>query len=142
MPSIHYRQDNLQRLGPIIRLQVTAVADLLAKLDVLGEPIPPPSRVAALVDTGSEATAVDRRIVRALGLEPTGFVSVRTPGRVYQACRQYSLRLVLDEGIEIETAALELDFGGGPVDCLLGRDVLALCSFTYNGLDNSFSMSF
>lgn len=142
MPSIHYCQDNLQRLGPVIRLQVTAVADLLAKLDVLGEPVPPPSEAVALVDTGSEATAVDRQIIRDLGLEPTGFVSVRTPGRLYQACRQYSLRLVLDEGIEIETAALELDFGGGPVDCLLGRDVLSLCSFTYNGPASSFSLSF
>jgi len=118
MPSTHYRQDNLQRLGPVIRLQITPVSDLLEKLDVLGEPAPPPSEATALVDTGSEATAVDRKIIQDLGLEPTGFASVRTPGRLYQACRQYSLRLVFDKGIEVEAAALELDFGWDGM-CLL-----------------------
>jgi len=42
----------------------------------------------------------------------------------------------------IKFAQIALDFGGGPVDCLLGRDVLALCLFAYDGPNGSYSLSF
>jgi hypothetical protein len=42
----------------------------------------------------------------------------------------------------LEFSRIALDFGEGSIYCLLGRDVLALCSFTYNGPDRSFALSF
>ena len=42
----------------------------------------------------------------------------------------------------LKFAQAALDFGEDSIDWLLGWDVLALCSFNYNGPNNSFSMSF
>jgi predicted aspartyl protease len=58
----------------MIGLKGQATADLLRT----GRPIPPPLQLRALVDTGTDATALTGRVFRHLGLSPIRQASTQT----------------------------------------------------------------
>ena len=104
-----------------------------------------------MVDTGAGITCVDESVLRGLDLMPVGITSIATPvGRDMR--NSYRVRFELpDVELDLEhkvVTAIDLTglrgraaHMGHPVIALIGRDVLALCVFTYDGPNTSFSIS-
>ena len=137
----------LVSIGPLLQVQVMLPPALAALLGKENQPIPPPQAGWALIDTGATRTCVDKTILEALGVQPTGSVTTGTAaGPVEQSL--YPAKL------NFPAANFELDFGsvvgvdlsgqsiaGQDVLVLVGRDVLAHCILSYNGPGSFFTLA-
>ncbi|MBZ0253404.1 MAG: aspartyl protease family protein, partial [Candidatus Methylomirabilis sp.] len=99
----------------------------------------------AMVDTGATATVVTPRIVTQLGLSPVGSMSVNTPNAATpNACYLYDVSVgFLPNRARISSVrVIAATLSGQPIDCLIGRDILAKGILVYIGYDNQFTLSF
>jgi predicted aspartyl protease len=136
--------------GPIVDLIVSASEAKKAALIAANQPIPQVQAVRGLIDTGASCTCVDPAVLEALHLKPTGNTSVHTPstGSAPQSAATFDVGLVIPctnsvpfmlSTIEVIESHLFLAQG---FHVLLGRDVLAHCHFTYNGLAAYFNLAY
>jgi len=106
-----------------------------------------PIHVRGLIDTGASGTCVDSRILKQLGLTPTGSVPIHTPSTrgIAVDVDQYDVSIALfDQHDQI------LSFGTIPViestfdDCevLIGRDILRQVLLIYDGIAGQFTLTF
>jgi hypothetical protein len=137
---------DLQSTGPILEVQL---GDSLTGQQAGHEHGRPPVQnrvVRALVDTGSDMCAMHNGLASALGLTLMGMqflgggfaggsASTLTP------VPEYSARIVFPHGPAFDMTAIEVPLPGG-LELLIGRDLLARGHFAYNGLGNSFTLSF
>src|SRR5208337_4242729 len=65
----------------------------------------------------------------------------RAPSSVNVPCPQYVVRLLFPNNVIIEAFAIEAPMQGQQIQCLIGRDVLALGVLVYTGYMNLFSFS-
>lgn len=122
-----------------------------AALTNANQPIPPPVRINALIDTGASCTCVDAAVLAPLALTPTGSSPVSTPTTGQQAITHdvYDITLFIPgptggEGLmfgTIPVVALN-DFGTPAYEALIGRDVLSQCILHYNGALNLFTLAY
>lgn len=93
-----------------------------------------------LVDTGAELSVIPRDILDALGCPPTREVEIGgvVPGASMR-CPVFEVILhVAGAALEVEVAAALRD--ANSIDGILGRDVLAFLSFTYDGPRGVFTL--
>lgn len=102
----------------------------------------PPVAVDALIDTGATVTVVANQVVKQLRLSPMGTALVHTPSSTNVRCYRYLVRLVLPNGLGLETVAIGTPLRGQHIQCLIGRDVLRNAVFVYTGNTNTFTLSF
>ncbi len=112
-------------------------------------PIPEPVRVRLLVDTGATCPNISLGLLTSLNLVSTGSVQLHTAssGTTPVNCEQYDVSLVFPDAQPgswgFPTApvveCLPLD---GPIDGLLGRDLLDRSILTYNPYGNIVTISF
>jgi hypothetical protein len=98
-------------------------------------PIPPPIAVKALVDTGCTITSIDNSLVTALGLKVRGYNPIHTAnGTTIASQHQVSLAFPGTNlaGRQIHTVQTA-NLTGQPFLVLIGRDLMASWSVTYNG---------
>lgn len=112
-------------------------------------PVPEPIRLRLLVDTGATSTNISQGRLAALHLPSTGIVEVYTAssGATPVPCEAYDVSLIFPDAVPgpwgiaslnvIECLTLD-----GPIDGLLGRDVLNQSILTYNPFANVFTISF
>jgi Aspartyl protease len=108
--------------------------------------------VRALVDSGASGTVIDRSVVAALGLVPTGSVPVHTPSTqgVPHTCNQYDISLwfvqptqqITAHNIALTMPVIETDFTGQNIRALIGRDILARCTMFYHGPSGLVTISY
>ena len=138
--------------GPILTHVIFHVSiPRLAALVEAGERPPDPVSGRALIDTGASSSCVDPSVTGGLGLEPHGRTLVHTPstGDQPHAANQTDLSIIIppayrgDAPLILGTVlALEsrlLDHQS--IHALIGRDVLARCTFLYEGAANRFMLS-
>ena len=148
---------------PHITLQITQKGALLnavigisvarkEALDQASQPIPPPTQIQAIVDTGSNATAVDPSVLEKLNLTPTGSTTIITPSTGNQPVPvdQYDISILIPAA---RSDQLPLFLPTLPAICvklldsqgfhaLIGRDILAQCIFSYNGSIGLFTLAY
>jgi hypothetical protein len=137
--------------GPLTDVRVTLNRDDARSRRTHGRPVPTPIEVVALIDTGAECSAVSPTVVSRLGLPLVTARLTNAPGLgglsitpirdasfiLLHPDRRRSLHLNVWD-IEV----VELDIAAAGCDAVIGRDILARCTFTYNGRTNSFSLSY
>jgi hypothetical protein len=64
--------------GPIIDVRIWIGTERKGALDALGLPVPPPSSIRGLVDTGARMTAIQRAWVQAMGLPVHDWISLKS----------------------------------------------------------------
>ncbi len=114
-----------------------------------GQPIPPPLHVRALVDTGTDLTALSASCIRRLGVPVENRVKTHTVGGIVivdtfmvslsigAAGRMPSPMLVQ---ADLEVTCLPHPLNN--FDALIGLDVLAECLLIYDGPGKQFTLAF
>lgn len=142
MPSFTTGVTDLQRLGPLVELEVAVGAATEAALRQAGDAVPSPIPVVAMIDTGASNTVIQQGLAARLGLPPTGMTYVHTASHSNVPCSLFPIRLLFPQNVVQETTALEVPLQGQQIQCLIGRDVLARAVFIYIGDRNLFSLCF
>jgi len=137
--------------GPVLNALIGVSIARHTALTSIGQQIPAPQIIRALVDTGASITSIDPSVLTALNLTATGSTLIHTPS----TGNQPTTADVFDIGLIIAASnnqpLLSIDIM--PVICsellvtqgfhaLIGRDVLAQCVLIYNGETNSFTLCY
>ncbi len=126
---------------------VALPANDLAAKQALGEAIPAPIRVRAVIDTGTDITAVSASILQPMGLTLAASGSTHTAsGSV--SVKLFEISLVIPGSdptvllvVRPQLLVMELTAVIPDVDLLLGRDVLDECLFFYDGPGKQFILA-
>jgi predicted aspartyl protease len=134
---------------PIISLYVSAGAAEAAFRREEGYAVEPPIAVLALIDTGAGTSLIEESILKELGLEPVGDITLHTAstGVAPVVSDMYAVELSLaGETMGLLATDLQVvaakDLGGLSVEVLLGRDILKRCLLVYNGHAGLFTLAF
>ncbi len=100
------------------------------------------AKILAIWDTGATGTCVTTKVVKALGLIPTGQSLVSTAnGTAMQ--NTYSINVRLPNNITVENiVATEVPGLHGGAESLIGMDIIALGDFSITNHNNITCMSF
>ena len=117
-------------IGILLQVEVRAGGTIRAAAGGNGAesgPLAVPDEAHGLIDTGASKTAISPRLVRKLGLQPTGRTEIRSAAGTTVA-DTHAVDLVLRFGrysAAIENLEVcEIDLGTAPFDVIVGRDVL------------------
>jgi len=130
--------------GPVITVWVSVSGPRFTALRNAGKPVPNPVQARLLIDTGAWCTVIDKPIIAALGLTPSGTALCHTPstGTTPAVLNQFDVSLVLGlHVLRLTLPVVETDFSAQSIDGLLGRDVLSQCLFVYNGTNGQVAIS-
>jgi predicted aspartyl protease len=128
-------QGALAQLGPRLQITVELADQVAQELIKRKEPLPAPSAGFALIDTGSASSCIDEETATSMHLPIVGRTKLATASHKDAEANQYPIKLKI-QGVPIAfnlTTAI-----GVPIKCqglmaIIGRDMLQLCCFIYNG---------
>jgi predicted aspartyl protease len=137
--------------GPVVNAAIGVSEGRRNALTAANQAVPGAQSVRALIDTGASFTSVDPGILANLGLTPTGTMDVVTPstGQGVHTTNTYDVDFAIGASPQevvlaipnLRIAAAELFLMQG-IHVLIGRDVLSLCLFAYNGATQSFTLAY
>jgi predicted aspartyl protease len=139
--TAHVQVIKLKRHGPICQVILKPSYPTIGQLKSKKKKVPSVS-VSALIDTGASHTAVSGDVVKRLGLVPRGSVQVHTSHRSAEMRNEYDISLKINHTCIEVVRALEANFPNHRIDCLIGRDILQHCVFTYDGPKKEMRLSF
>jgi hypothetical protein len=139
----------MSRDGYAVDIMIGLRAIDIAALLAAGQPIPPPLRARALLDTGSDRTAVALKLLQHLGIVSLGWVETHTAGGVMQV-DLYPVSLSVPSPAEVIDAALAkpewvvTEFLHAPpdVDALIGLDLAEKWLLILDGPGQRFTLGF
>lgn len=129
--------------GPVVEAEIFPDVDAFLKLKNFGTP-ESFAPVKLLIDTGSNISGLDHRIISALQLPSFSDAEewVHGQGGSWQVerfgCVLY-LPIFRKKALNIEVLAG--NYKEAAIDGVLGRDVLRFCELRYDGVKNAFSLA-
>ena len=149
MPTI---AGTLSARGAVVRVEVGVSRAGRRQLLAAYRPIPQPVVLSALVDTGADVTCVDAAAVRHLVFPGRQAITpVNAPslgGLSYQMSQEVRLAVLHPSGRPRDTLVVSdllvapLTLNAVGFDLLIGRDVLDLCRFVYDGPGGTFELAY
>ena len=140
--------DFLAGAGPALQVEVNLPQPLIEFLSEQGKSIPAPSTGIALIDTGASMTCVDESVLAKLGINAVGLVSLGTAaGYVQRPLFPAKVTFPEPKLIVDLSRVVAVDLHGQtimklPLIALVGRDILRMCQFIYDGSGGFFTLSF
>ena len=125
-----------------MEIQIAVGSAVEQTLRQTGVTVPSPVLCTALIDTGATGSVVQQGIPARLGLNPIGTVQISTPSSANVRCFEYYIRYLFPQNVTIEGTVIEAPLAGQPIQCLIGRDILANAVLIYMGYANQFTLSF
>lgn len=137
------RRGPLEERGAILEVSVAQPALVAERLRAEGRPVPEPSVIRALVDTGATISGLDNRVAGRLGLVQTGSVTLAgiggtTEQPVYSAAVGFPA--LAAPGLDPARLA-GTSLGSADFEMLLGRDILRHLVMTYDGPREMFTLT-
>jgi predicted aspartyl protease len=127
--------DPLKNQGPILNVEVSLPQRIAEIYDKKGTTVPAPRTGLALFDTGASNTCVDQQIIGSLGIPSIGIQTVHTPSGSCQQNR-YPAKISFP-GTSLPAVEFGSVYGATlhsqGIIALIGRDLLSMFVFTYNG---------
>jgi hypothetical protein len=135
--------------GAVVPVRVGVSENRRKRLASAGFPVPAEIPLLLQLDTGSHLTGFPTAVFRALQITPFDEIPISTPstkpGEVCMAF-QYDVSITLDapDGTRVfpSVHAIASDDFSGPVNGILGRDVLDHCHFVFDGPSKTFRLTF
>jgi hypothetical protein len=135
--------------GPTLEVVVSLAGQQLAALQQRGAAFPRALTLRALIDTGTDVTAIDPRVVQQLALALRTTASTQTAaGSVNVNLYEVSLTIAGPKGaagpmlVRPTLLVTELAVPLPNLDALVGRDVLNECLFQLDGPGGQFLLAF
>ena len=134
--------------GAVIDVCVAIGRPWQQQLARLGTPVPQPMTIRALIDTGSDLSAVHPQILHQMGVNRAGSVQIRRPGSGsgYRLAAlfevQFSIGGIVPGVPWIATRAAGVAPSSPSVLALIGRDILKHCTLFYNGPRDELTLSY
>jgi hypothetical protein len=149
MEPITWHQINgaLHHFGPVARVTIGMTENDANIVGHSGAAVPQPIYGGALIDTGATFSALDHEVIAELGLQPVGRLDVAGFDATYTQLR-YEAQMVFEDAmpLEIVVSAAQLrrpsESPMPSYEALLGRDVLAIATLTYDGVEERVSLQF
>jgi len=121
--------------GVVMNLQVGVDSVTNQALQAEGGVLPAPIMVKGLLDTGCTVTSIDHSLVSSLGLKVRGYAKTHTANGPVNVT-QHLIELGFP-GSQLKPRPVQAvqatDLSGQPFQVLIGRDLMAAWSITYNG---------
>ena len=127
--------------GPLFDAFVRVSKSRFDALHTAKQTVPPAQQIRALLDTGASASCLDLSVITALGIQTTGTTQISTPstGNTPQTVNLYDVSILIPGPVPpplifntVAVAGCELLQAQG-FHALIGRDILSVCVFHYNG---------
>lgn len=142
--GVVHNPGNLYKLGPVMPCEVRLHARFAEALVNAGKDVPPGVHGEILIDTGATHTCVERTVLEALGIAPVAQCEVFTPqGKDEQGLYPCGLAFPgtpLPSRPELFVIGSDLKRQG--ILALMGRDLLSLGVFVYNGTAGHWTLTF
>jgi hypothetical protein len=125
--------------GPVIDLGVKIGRAMVHTMVAQGQAPPQPLTVRALIDTGSDVSAVEPNVLVQIGSVATGMAQIRRPGTgtTFLPAAVHDIRLSFGGAqpgaLWIPISIVEAVPSTPSVLAIIGRDTLAHCQFVYDG---------
>jgi hypothetical protein len=146
MPHFSYP---ITREGCTLNVLICLRSNDVQTLVAAGQPISPPLSARALIDNGSDRTAVAVRLLQQLGIPPAGPVETYTAGgKVTVETYDLSLSIPNPSGALTpmltygELTVTEFQHAPPQIDLLIGMDILRQCLFVMDGPGDRFTLAF
>jgi len=145
---MHVLKGRANERGLMIDIKVMQSNQRVDALKKADQPFSQPITILGLLDTGAGSTALDRGVVRSLGLQPRGITRIHTPstGSQYEERNLYDAFLVIGENypkpLALTLPVLECDLASEGFFALIGNDILGKCFLMYDGPEKSFTLFF
>jgi predicted aspartyl protease len=98
-------------------------------------------QINALWDTGASMTVITKKVVDAIGLQPTGMIYVSTASESRKQVNTYLVDLFLKQDVRISSINVNIGILDG-FDCLIGMDIITLVDFSITNLNGKTCFSF
>jgi predicted aspartyl protease len=136
------RQAILAQVGPRVAITLMPPDQLVAALTKEGKPIPSAITGLALIDTGAGPTSIDEDAAKKLGLPIINVVKLASASHPSTDAHVYPVKFAITG---LPNAINAPQVVGAPLACqgllaLIGRDLLSVCHFTYNGAAGQFTL--
>lgn len=106
-----------------------------------GKKHPPFTQVVGLWDTGASCSAISRRLVEAIGLQPSGFAQINHANGTSQV-PTYLINILLPNNVGIPTLVVTEANLNGDFDILIGMDVISKGDFSISNFNGKTIFSF
>lgn len=128
--------------GPLVQAEIFPNEQAFLRHKNQEDTLMPYARVKLLLDTGSNISGLDQRIIETLQLRHYGDKSFVDGAGGRTSLNRYKCVLYLEvfgsKALPIDI--LEGQFENSPYDGIIGRDVLRYCQLHYDGPANQFSL--
>ncbi len=138
MATLINKPDNLAVSGPLVTVKLwvpVGMKSTLRPIDAMAE-----------INIALAHTFIQEGVATSLGLEPSGIITITTATKPKYEAHLFRLRIAFPERhMAFEVNAIEVPYMLRPharIKCLIGRDILNHSVLVYNGLKNTFSLSF
>jgi len=140
MSIFHQVSENLPLQGAVIKLLISPAYN---NQDIANLATTHSVSLQALIDTGAKTTLIASESIEQMGLVPSGMSIISTATHQNIECLVYDLDLIFPNGHKISPIQIiSVPLKDENIHCLIGRDILSLALFEYNGKENSFTLSF
>ena len=125
-----------------LKSQIGLLKVLVTDINIHASGTPQASSVKAIWDTGASGSAITNKVVKQLGLIPTGMAQVHTANGVATQ-NTFTIDVGLPNGVIIQgIIATEIDALSIGCDALIGMDVITLGDFSITNHKCTTCMSF
>jgi len=129
---------SLHQFGPVLSAIIT-IPEVAARARGGQRPA---ARVDTLIDTGAGSTCISAKVAGQLSLRPIGTCIVGGAYGHPEERNLYSVNFTFENsGFEFaDIQVSESDLHACPYEMLVGRDILSICHFTYDGFTGQFTL--
>ncbi len=132
---ISFPPQELQQIGPIIRVIIGHPKDDFIEATSVGFEIPEQRPVRALIDTGAAVTIINPELAETYKLRYTGPARITAAGHTGDY-REFAASISFPD-VRVRSFDIQrivaCPLNRGEMSCLIGRDILRYWEFSYNG---------
>ena len=135
----------LAKRGPVVQVAIRVPPEIAQRLTAAEQPVPTPIVGFALIDSGASSSCIDNVAAQTLGLPVVNVILMASATHASVETNVYPISFDILGGSPMSVncpRAAGAALANQNLVLLIGRDLLAMCHFTYNGASGEFTICF